>query len=264
MKMKAVCEETGLTRKTILFYEEQGFISPEKTRINQRDYREYSDTDVQSLMDIATLRKCGFSIDEIKQMRASPETIKPIFREYKLRLDSQKSELEELLQIAGKIDEADLCDIQSLLGQVRSASNQLPLPEYDLKPHFLYLDEMEEEASPVNKTSKYHSDNQSVVIDQDHILMDARYGKKKLLDDLKSDLEEVPHYGASEPDHSPVWLDVLKGILTIALILFFFNYIQSTRWGLFSEYAILNIVIIASLIIVIVGISLLQKRLKKK
>ena len=67
MKMKALCEITGLTRKTILYYEEQGFVSPEKTRSNGRDYRDYSDADAKKLLDVSTLRKCGFSIEEIRR-----------------------------------------------------------------------------------------------------------------------------------------------------------------------------------------------------
>ena len=34
MKMKEVMDQTGLTRKTVLFYEEQGLLTPQKTRIS--------------------------------------------------------------------------------------------------------------------------------------------------------------------------------------------------------------------------------------
>ena len=34
MKMKEVMDQTGLTRKTVLFYEEQGLLTPQKTRMN--------------------------------------------------------------------------------------------------------------------------------------------------------------------------------------------------------------------------------------
>ncbi len=264
MKMKAVCEATGLTRKTILFYEDQGFILPQKTRMNQRDYRDYTDADIQTLNDIAALRKCGFSIDEIKKMRSSPETVRPIFQEYRLRLFSQKTELEELIHTAGKILEDDLCDVQSLLEQIRSVSNRLPLPEYDLTPHFLHMDEMEAEITPIKKARKFHVDIQPVTIDQDHILMDSRYGKKKLLDELKNDFEEVPYYDIPDSPESPIWLSVLKVLIVLALILVSLNYIQATRWGLFSEPAVINMAILVVLIVLLIAISLLQNRFKKK
>lgn len=38
MKIKAVIVKTGLTRKTIRFYEEEGLIQPEKTYYNGRVY----------------------------------------------------------------------------------------------------------------------------------------------------------------------------------------------------------------------------------
>ena len=38
MKIKAVSEKTGLTKKTIRFYEKEGLIHPEKTYYNGRAY----------------------------------------------------------------------------------------------------------------------------------------------------------------------------------------------------------------------------------
>ena len=40
MKIKEVSEKTGLTKKTIRFYEEEGLIQPEKTYYNGRTYRD--------------------------------------------------------------------------------------------------------------------------------------------------------------------------------------------------------------------------------
>ena len=263
MKMKAVCEATGLTRKTILFYEEQGFIAPEKTRINQRDYREYTEQDILTLMDIAALRKCCFSIEEIKQMHSAPESVRKIFLDYKNRLLLQKAELNALLTTAENIPDDALNDLSSLLEILRTPSEALPLPHTDVEPHFLYLDDMEAALDPPEKPSKYHSDAQPISIDQDHIFMDVRYGKKKLLDDLKNDLDDIPHYGVPEPVGGPKWLGVIKGVAIIALILFFFNYIQATRWGAFSKPALISMAVMDGLVLLIIGISLLQKRLRK-
>lgn len=74
--MKSLCEITGLTRKTILYYEEQGFLSPGKTRSNGRDYRD--DSDAKKLVGVSTLRKCGFSIEEIKRIEKLMRAIKRI------------------------------------------------------------------------------------------------------------------------------------------------------------------------------------------
>lgn len=44
MKIKEVCERTGLTRRAVRFYEEKGLISPEIREENE--YRDYTETDV--------------------------------------------------------------------------------------------------------------------------------------------------------------------------------------------------------------------------
>lgn len=262
MKMKALCEITGLTRKTILYYEEQGFVSPQKTRSNGRDYRDYSDTDAKKLQDVATLRKCGFSIEEIRCMHLNPEDVRRIFLGLKNRLNQQKSELEEVLQQLEAIPERNICDIQSLVLELRETAEPLPLPEQDLNPHFLYLDKIEAELNSTQKPSKYHEDIRPVEIDQGHIVMDARLGRKKLLDDIKGDFQEVPHYGVFEEPRGPKWLGFVKGIAIVALVLFFFDMMQATRWGITSKPFLTDIAIMSGLVVVIIGITLIQKRKK--
>lgn len=262
MKMKALCEITGLTRKTILYYEEQGFISPEKTRSNGRDYRDYSDADAKKLLDVSTLRKCGFSIEEIKRMHMNPEDVQEIFLKLRNRLQQQKSELEEVLQKLDAISEQSICDVQSLVMELQETAEPLPLPEQDLNPHFLHLDKIEAELSGVQKPSKYHKDARPVEIDQDHIFMDARFGRKKLFDDIKEDFQEVPHYGVPEEASGPKWLGFVKGIAIVALVLFFFDMIQASQWGITSKPFLTDIAMMAGLAVAITEITAIQKRKK--
>ena len=78
MKLKEVCERTGLTKRTIRFYEEKELLSPQKTYKNGREYRDYSEDDVARLKDIATLRRARFTIQEIKQMEMKEEAKRQI------------------------------------------------------------------------------------------------------------------------------------------------------------------------------------------
>lgn len=57
MKIKEVSQLTGLSKKTIRFYEEEGLITPEKTYQNGRAYRCYTQTDIQTLDEVALLRR---------------------------------------------------------------------------------------------------------------------------------------------------------------------------------------------------------------
>ena len=68
MKMKAVCEATGLTDRTVRYYIDENLISPLYTEnyLGRKTF-DFSDADIQQLKDIAVLRKFGFSIGEIRQ-----------------------------------------------------------------------------------------------------------------------------------------------------------------------------------------------------
>ena len=100
MKTKAACDATGLTRKSLLLYEEKGLIAPEKRWSNGREYREYSEEIIRELRQIAVLRKAWFTMDEIRRMKERPEEMPEIFGAYYQWLLAQREELEELLKAA--------------------------------------------------------------------------------------------------------------------------------------------------------------------
>lgn len=63
MKTNEVEKETGLSKQTILYYEKEGLITPQR---DQNDYRNYSDHDVQILLLIKLLRSMNVGIDDIR------------------------------------------------------------------------------------------------------------------------------------------------------------------------------------------------------
>lgn len=144
MKIKDVSQQTGLTKKTIRFYEVQGLLFPEKISQNGREYRTYSEENVQQLLNIATLRKARFSIDEIRRIQENPEDIPSIFQAYRDRLREEKQDLEHILSIADSIPDETLTSADVLITQMKPLTDQLPLPLVDIHPKFRYLDELEE------------------------------------------------------------------------------------------------------------------------
>ena len=143
MKLKEVCEATGLTRKTIRLYEEKGLLVPHKEERNGREYREYTPEDVEQLREIATLRRAWFTMDEIARMQQDPEAIEEIFPQYLQWLRAQKSQLLQLLDAAERIRPEAVGSIAQL-SQAMDAASQMPLPQWDVSPHFRYLDQLEE------------------------------------------------------------------------------------------------------------------------
>ena len=136
MKIKEVTQITGLTAKTVRYYEERGLIAPETEIINGRKCREYSDDDIVRLKAVAALRKSLFSIDEISEMMNRPESTAGIFENYKKRLTEQKVELESILRCAESVKQGEDFDAFSLAGQMNYLAQDLPLPKRDANPNF--------------------------------------------------------------------------------------------------------------------------------
>ena len=143
MKLKEVCESTGLSRKTIRLYEEKGLLVPRKEHKNGRDYREYTPEDVEILREIATLRRAWFTMDEIARMQQDPDAIEEIFPQYLEWLEKQQMTLESLLTAARAVDPAKVKSVSELSKKMREAET-MPLPAVDIEPRFRYLDEMEQ------------------------------------------------------------------------------------------------------------------------
>lgn len=143
MKLKEVCEATGLTRKTIRLYEEKGLLVPKKESRNGREYREYSEEDVKTLREIATLRRAWFTMEEIARMQRDPAAIGEIFPQYLQWLENQKETLERLLSAARAIEPETIQSMEELSEQLREAE-AMPLPPTDIEPKFQYLDALEQ------------------------------------------------------------------------------------------------------------------------
>lgn len=134
MTLKELCQQTGLTKKTIRFYEEKGLIAPRTEYRNGRHYRDYSQQELNTLLQIATLRKAWFTIEEIRRMQQDPAAIRDIFPQYHLWLRQQKQELDALLSAAEQIDPEELSSLEALTSAMNSAAAALPLPETDIRP----------------------------------------------------------------------------------------------------------------------------------
>lgn len=148
MKLKEVCESTGLSRKTVRLYEEKGLLVPQMERRNGRDYREYTQADVDALREIATLRRAWFTMDEIARMQQNPETIGEIFPQYLQWLEKQKTTLESLLKAAKDVDPSKIQSVSELSEKMREAET-MPLPAADIEPKFQYLDALEQRPEKV-------------------------------------------------------------------------------------------------------------------
>lgn len=68
MKIKEVCVQTGLTERAVRFYVQEKLVVPLAQRRGGRTWLDFSPADVDRLKAISTLRKAGFTLEEIRSM----------------------------------------------------------------------------------------------------------------------------------------------------------------------------------------------------
>lgn len=93
MKIKEAEELTGLSAKTIRFYESEGLIHVKRS---SNRYREYDDENIKSLKEIKVLRNLNIAISKIKDLNEGKTSLKDILESEIKSLN--KSEVDTLLK----------------------------------------------------------------------------------------------------------------------------------------------------------------------
>lgn len=135
MKPKELSEKTGLKERTIRFYEEQGLLMPKMEQRNGRNFRDYSDEDVRQLKAIATLRRAGFTLEEIRQMMESDKAVETIYPDYLRRVCREADTAVQLREAAVQISPCGM-DPYMLAQRLEQITNRMGLPSVDISPNF--------------------------------------------------------------------------------------------------------------------------------
>lgn len=134
MKMKEVITETGLTDRAIRLYIENSLVAPScSENYAGRKNIEFTAEDVAKLNNIATLRKAGFSIGEIKLMGSGKAPCRKALEEFMTktseRIESDKAVLEKLETVILSED----VSIESICESLNSITVEKAMPESDIK-----------------------------------------------------------------------------------------------------------------------------------
>ena len=132
MKMKDVIEKTQLTDRAIRLYIENGLVSPScSENYAGRKNIEFSESDVDALKNVATLRKAGFSISEIKLMGSGQvpcrETLEEFIERTSERIESDKAVVEKLEAVILTDD----ISIESICESLNSVTEEKTMPKED-------------------------------------------------------------------------------------------------------------------------------------
>ena len=96
MKIGQLAKSTGLSTKTIRFYEAEGLI-PDPPRTHS-GYRAYSDSDVARLEFILKAKRLGLSLDEIKGILKLHERSEPTCVHVRSLLEDKLAQIEKVIQ----------------------------------------------------------------------------------------------------------------------------------------------------------------------
>ena len=130
MKIKQVCEMTGLTDRAIRYYIEEGLVFPAYTEnyMGRRAY-DFADGDVTALNHIATLRKFGFTVEEIRELQRRPSQSQRILaqvRERKQEAAGAEQEALTLLDGLGRLTDYTVPQLVAALGDVAERAKMPP------------------------------------------------------------------------------------------------------------------------------------------
>ena len=138
MKIKSVCELTGLIDRTIRYYIEEKLISPLYTEnyLGRKTYN-FSENDIKDLNDIAVLRKFDFTLEEIKSVINDAETSKEILSNVKDRTAQTVLHSQNKLSVLSQISTEKSYTVAELAAVLSKASLDLPAHKETIKANIL-------------------------------------------------------------------------------------------------------------------------------
>jgi DNA-binding transcriptional MerR regulator len=146
LQIGEVAERTGVTQRTLRFYEEKGLLRP-PTRMDG-GFRLYSEQDVKRVDHIRRLQDLlGVALAEIKEMVDAEETLRELRAQY--RPDSAVEEKRRQLQKANEVVQAQYTIVKQKTEQMEEMKAQL---EERLKTFARWskeLDELEQKEAAV-------------------------------------------------------------------------------------------------------------------
>ncbi len=140
MRIKEAARRTGLSEKTIRYYENRGLVIPDKEERNGRVWRDYTEEHVEKLRAVATLRRAFFHVEEIAGILAAPEKIPGTLREVSARVEATYEALGKLQEVLGQEEVLSSPDCLALAEGLRAAVEPLALPPQDVKFSFRAMD----------------------------------------------------------------------------------------------------------------------------
>jgi DNA-binding transcriptional MerR regulator len=145
LQIGEVAQRTGVTQRTLRFYEEKGLLRPPSRM--EGGFRLYSEDDVKRVKHIRRLQDLlGVSLADIKEMVDADEVLRELRSQY--RPESAIAEKRRQLQKATEVTEAQFAIVKQKTEQMREMETQLEERLQLFTRWKQELDELEKKAAP--------------------------------------------------------------------------------------------------------------------
>ena len=132
MKIKQVCEATGLTDRAIRYYIEEGLVAPAYTEnyMGRRAY-DFTEADVAALTHVATLRKFGFTVEEIRRILTDPQESIAIVGDVRARKEETLRQEGANLDALSRLEEERAYTVAELAERLEEPVREVEAPKED-------------------------------------------------------------------------------------------------------------------------------------
>ena len=121
MNAKQAEQVTGISRRNLRFYEQQGLIHPARNPDN--DYREYSDADLSVLKKIRALRMLDVTLEDIDAVLNHTKTLKQVMAAQEEKLTQKQAELKTAIGFCRELQKTEP-DLDELLRRMDAPAVQ--------------------------------------------------------------------------------------------------------------------------------------------
>ena len=121
MRINEVERRTGITKKNIRFYEDEGLLKPGRSAEN--GYRDYSEEDVAALQKIRLLRQLSVPLEDIRRLQTGGLTLEDCMHAQQRELEHRARDLEAISGVCAELAQSGtgLADMDVLAWEARIA-----------------------------------------------------------------------------------------------------------------------------------------------
>ena len=128
MNIKQAEQISGVSRRNIRYYEQEGLITP--TRNRENDYREYSQENIEVLKKIRILRMVDMPLEQIRDVLQGTKTLTDAAKIQKERLVERARKLETAIRFCeefSSVGDMAALDTDAVLHRMEQPENQASL-----------------------------------------------------------------------------------------------------------------------------------------